>query len=53
MKKQGVHPAFLHIPLVFSPGGLAAPDMPLLFIGVQHLPNLLVKTFIALGQALL
>lgn len=43
----------LSISLVFSPGGLAAPDMPLLLVGLQHLPHLGVKPFVALGQPLL
>ena len=52
-KKQGETPAFLCFALVFSPGGLTAPDMPLLFVGVQHLPYLQIKLAVALGQPLL
>ena len=48
-KKQGTKPCFLLISLVFSPGGLTAPDMPLLFVGVQYLPHLFVKSLVALG----
>ena len=52
-KKQGETPAFLCFALVFSPGGLTAPDMPLLFVCVQHLPHLQIKSAVALWQPLL
>ena len=38
--------------LVFSPGGHAAPDMPLLFVDIQHLPHLPIKGAVVLGQPL-
>ena len=53
-KKSRVEsPAFLHFSLVFSPGGLTAPDMPLLLVCVQHLPYLQIKLPVTLGQPLL
>lgn len=40
------------IPSVFSPGSHTAPDMPLLFVDLQDLPNLFVQVSVIPLQAL-
>lgn len=37
---------------VFSPGGHASPDMPLLLVDLQNLPDLMIQSLIILRQAL-
>ena len=38
--------------LVFSPGGHAAPDVPLLLVDIQNLPDLKIQCIIVLLQPL-
>ena len=47
-----VSPFILQRMLVFSPGGFAAPYMPLSFVFVQNKPNLCIEPRITLLQSL-